>query len=216
MSHSGSVMPSLFSSWSAWIVLQVRQGDALQWERSECQEFANRHISMSLSVYPIMVYFSILSGKLQDMDIVPSSFDAQLPHERKACTELLMAKSYSIALLAHSREQPHVTCILAAALQRHSCIFQSATKRPWFASRPDFWCALHTRPKIQVGPGKLQFREKLYWDVLSTEIANFCVLTLCSQENIIIPFSLQPKGLNSWLSGKREKECRMCYSLKNA
>ena len=107
MSHSGSVMPSLLSSWSAWIVLQVRQGDALQWERSECQEFANRHISMSLSVYPIIVYFSILSGKLQDMDIVPSSFDAQLPHERKACTELLMAKSYSIALLAHSREQPH-------------------------------------------------------------------------------------------------------------
>lgn len=161
-------------SWSTWIVLQVRQGDALQWERLEWEEFANCRISMSLSVALSWSTFEFSPENYKIWTWFLMFFDAQLSNERKACTELL-AKSYSFALLASWREQPHVTCILAAALQHHSFIFENATKTPWFASRPDFWCALRRRPKIQVGPGNFNSEKKLiemYWVHLSTEIAS--------------------------------------------
>ena len=200
MRHSGSVTPSLF---------QLKHLDSPSGPPRRCptvrtlgtgriRQSSDFNVSVS---YSVVVYFSILSGKIQGMDIVSSSLMPSCPMKEKHAQNCWLNHTALLYLQVEGSNlmYPHVTCILAAALQH-----QNATKTPWFASRPDFWCALHTRPKIQVGPGKLQFREKVDWDVLSTEIASafeLCVVRKISSQK----FSLQPKGLNSWLSGKRER-----------
>ena len=111
-------------------------------------------------------------------------------------------KSYSFALLASWREQPHVSSChmhLGSSTAAPKC-HQNAMIR--FKARLLMRSAYATKDSSRTWKTSIQRKSWLrcteYWNCK-------CFWTLCSQENIIAPFSLQPKGLNSWLSGKRER-----------
>lgn len=111
-------------------------------------------------------------------------------------------KSYSFALLVKLKGA--TSCILM------SHAFGSSTAAPkchqnamiCFKARLLMRSAYATKDSSRTWKTSIQRKSLLrcteYWNCK-------CFWTLCSQENIIAPFSLQPKGLNSWLSGKQER-----------